>query len=52
MELNYFKDQVFDLINECDTLKIADLNVDDKEDLLFVCVADGSVFEVKFRKVK
>lgn len=46
MELNYFKDRLFDLLNETDELDIADLNVEDKKNLLTVTMSDGSVFEI------
>ena len=51
MELNYFKDCLFDLINECDSLKIADIEVQDRNDTITVTVEDGSVFEIKCRPI-
>ncbi len=36
MELNYFKDKLFDLLNESDGLGIADLNTEDRKNLLSV----------------
>lgn len=49
VELNYFKDKLFDLLNESDELDIADLNVEDRISLFTVTMADGSVFEQECR---
>ncbi len=46
MELNYFKDIVFDLLNESDSLDISDIEVDDRKNTLTVCISDGSAFEL------
>ncbi len=50
MELNYFKDKLFDLINESDELDIADIEAEDRKNLFTVTMADGSIFEVLCRK--
>lgn len=49
VELNYFKDKLFDLLNESDELDIVDLNVEDRISLFTVTMADGSVFELECR---
>ena len=46
MELNYFKDKLFDLLNETDELDITDLNMEDRKNLLTVTMSDGSTFEI------
>ena len=46
MELNYFKDKLFDLLNESDELDISDITAEDRKDLLTVTMGDGSVFRV------
>ncbi len=46
MELNYFKDHLFDLINESSLLSIRDIITKDMEDMLIVFLEDGSAFEV------
>ncbi len=51
MELNYFKDKLFDVLNETDELDIADLNLEDRKDLLTVTMSDGSVFEIMCQTV-
>ena len=46
MDLNYFKDQIFDLLNESDELDISDIRAEDRKDLFTVTTGDGSVFRV------
>lgn len=47
MELNFFKDILFDLINESDALNVSDIACNDAENLLFVSFDDGSLFQIK-----
>lgn len=49
MELNYFKDILFDLINEWDQ-DIQDITVNDKEHLIRVVMGDGSAFRLHCEK--
>ena len=51
MDLNYFKDCLFDLLNEWDSLEIVDIEVQDRNDTITVTVGDGSVFEIRCRPV-
>ena len=51
MELNYFKDRLFDLLNDWDGLDIVDIDVNDRSDTITVAVQDGSIFEIKCRSV-
>lgn len=51
MELNYFKDKLFDLLNETDELDIADLNLEDRKNLLTVTMSDGSTFEIMCQRI-
>ena len=46
MELNYFKDRLFDLLNDSEGMGIADLNTDERNGLLSVMTEDGNVFEI------
>ena len=50
MDLNYFKDKIFDLLNESDELDLSDIRTDDKRDTFTVRTADGSVFELLCQK--
>ncbi len=49
MELNYFKDILFDLINEWDE-DVQDVMANDKENILRVVMRDGSVFRLHCEK--
>ena len=49
MELNYFKDRLFDLLNDSEGMGIADLNTDERNGLLTVMTDDGNVFEIVCR---
>ncbi len=50
MELNCFKDKLFDLLNDSEGMGIADLNADDRNSLIAVRTEDGNVFEIVCRK--
>ena len=47
MDLNYFKDVLFDLINESDSLDVLDIEADEKANLFVVTVKDGAKFHVQ-----
>ena len=47
MKLEYFKDKLFDLLNDADTITIKDIETKDKEGTLRVSMQDGTVFEVR-----
>lgn len=49
MEINYFKDILFDLINEWDQ-DILEVRANDRENLLWVVMGDGSVFRLHIEK--
>lgn len=51
MELNYFKDKLFDLLNESDELNLSDISSDDRRDLFTISTSDGSTFELLCRKL-
>lgn len=51
MEFNYFKDILFDLINECNQFPIRDIQVFDRENRLLVYAENGACFEVCLREV-
>ena len=46
MELNYFRDKLFDLLNDSEGMEIADLDADERNSLLIVRTEDGNVFEI------
>lgn len=51
MKLDYFKDTIFDLINETDTMEIKDILTNDKENTFTIVLMDGSRFELECRKI-
>jgi hypothetical protein len=50
MELDYFRDKLFDLLNDSEGMGIADLNADERNSLLTVRTEDGDVFEIVCRQ--
>ena len=50
MKLNYFRDKLFDLLNDSEGMGIADLNADERNSLLTVRTEDGDVFEIVCRQ--
>ncbi len=51
MDLNYFKDKLFDLLNESDELDLSDISSDDRRNLFTIHTSDGSTFELLCRKL-
>ena len=52
MDINVFKDLLWDLINESNELDVIDIRCDDKENLFEVTVRDGSSFVVRIVRRK
>ncbi len=52
MELNYFKDHLFDLINESDAFDVHEIISDDHANRFTVIVHDGSVFKIECAKME
>lgn len=46
MGKNEFKDRLFDILNDTDTLPIQDIVIDDGNDMLHVYLTDGTRFSV------
>jgi hypothetical protein len=44
MELNEFKDRLFDILNESEDLPILDLSADDKNDMIHIRLNEGKKF--------
>ena len=51
MELDYFKDHLFDLLNESDLLDVKDIEDDTVENRFIVTLNDGSGFCVQYSKI-
>lgn len=52
MDINYFKDILFDLLNESNELNIKDIQCDDNENRFEVITADGAAFVVTVEKAE
>lgn len=52
MKLNFFKDKLFEMLNESSSLEIADIETDDLSNVFKVETTDGSMFEIECRKVQ
>ena len=52
MTLDYFKDKLFEMMNEGDNeLDIADIDTNDRENTFTVLTMDRSQFEIECRKL-
>lgn len=51
MELDYFKDTVFEMLNDSDNIAIKDIYTKDKENFFTVLLMDGSHFELEWRQI-
>lgn len=51
MEFNYFKDWLFDLMNESDD-NISNIITDDKNDSFIVTMKDGYIYGVRCQKIE
>lgn len=52
MDMNEFKDRLFDAINDADNLPVQDLIFEDGEDKIQVYLEDGSKFVVHVKKME
>ncbi len=48
MNLDYFKDKVFDLLNDSEEMAISDIETNDREDRFEVFLQNGSLIEINF----
>ena len=51
MELDYFKDIIFELLNNSDDIAIKDIHTKDKENLFTVLLMNGNHFELECRQI-
>lgn len=47
MDINEFKDRLFEILDETDNLPIQDLDLDDKNDTLNIYLRDNTRFSVR-----
>ena len=52
MDLTFFKDVLFDLINECEQFDILAIDAYDRENRFVVHTEDGRAFEVQISEVR
>ena len=50
MDLNCFRDRLFDLLNDSEGMGIADMNADEQNSLIAVRTESGKVFEIVCRE--
>lgn len=50
MQINEFKDRLFDIMNDTDDLPIADIIVNDRKDEIKILLDDHSSFVIKCSK--
>lgn len=50
--MDYFKDKLFELLNDADDMGISDIETHDRENKLEVSLQDGTVLEVECRMIK
>lgn len=51
MELNGFKDKIFELINDANDLEIDNIETDDKKNTFTIVMQSGFAFELECRQV-
>ena len=51
MDLNCFRDRLFDLLNDSEEMEITDLNADEQNSLIAVRTENGKVFGIVCREV-
>lgn len=52
MEINEFKDRIFDILNETKELPIRDIVVEDKNNLMNIYLIDGTGFTIHIENCK
>lgn len=50
--MDYFKDKLFELLNDADDMGIQDIETNDKENKLIVSLQNGLLIEVKCRQLE
>ena len=50
--LNYFKDKLFDLLNETNEIDINDIEANDRKNTFLIAVENGNLFELECRQLK
>lgn len=51
MNFDMLKDELFDFLNENTRLDVADIDVDDVNNIIIITASDGSAFEIECRQI-
>ena len=52
MTLNYFKDKLFDLLNDNEGMDILDITAEDRKNTFTIVMTDGSAFTIKVSTIE
>ncbi len=52
VDLNEFKDKLFDILNETEHLPIIDIVVEDKRNRMKIYLSDGALFKIQCEQEK
>ncbi|MFG6356871.1 MAG: hypothetical protein K1W26_08635 [Acetatifactor sp.] len=50
--MDYFKDKLFELLNDADDMGICDIETNDRENTFQISLQSGMIVEVKCRQIK
>ncbi|MCI8426613.1 MAG: hypothetical protein HFJ03_03575 [Lachnospira sp.] len=51
MDIEYFKDKLFDLLNDADNIGIINIETYDKENIFKIFFQNGNIYEIECRQI-
>ncbi len=51
MDIEYFKDKLFDLLNDADNIGIINIETYDKENIFKIFFQNGTIYEIECRQI-
>ena len=51
MDIEYFKDKLFDLLNAADNIGINDIETYDKENIFKIFFQNGKIYEIEYWQI-
>ncbi len=51
MDIEYFKDKLFDLLNDADNIGISNIETYDKENIFKIFFQNGNIYEIECRQI-
>ncbi len=51
MNIEYFKDKLFDLLNDADNIGIINIETYDKENIFKIFFQNGTIYEIECRQI-